>query len=95
MKSTGYDRMEALRALMWQENDRTGNSEQIRRLLTNLPLAVEQELTPRQQEILEMRFRQEMGLSEIARELGITKSAVSRSLKRSRERLYRALRYSL
>ena len=32
---------------------------------------------------------------EIARELGLNKSTVSRSLARSMERLYRSLRYSL
>lgn len=36
-----------------------------------------------------------MSVTAIARELGLNKSTVSRSLARSMERLYRSLRYSL
>ena len=62
---------------------------------SNLPLAVQQELTPRQREILQMRFTGGMSITGIAKELGLNKSTVSRSLTRSVERLYRSLRYSL
>jgi len=79
---------------MWQQGGED-NRRQIQRLLTNLPLAVEQELTPRQRQILDMRFNRGMRVSDIARELGISKSAVSRSLARTTDRLFRALRYSL
>ena len=64
-------------------------------MLSNLPLAVQQELTPRQREILQMRFTGGMSITGIAKELGLNKSTVSRSLTRSVERLYRSLRYSL
>ena len=56
---------------------------------------MQQELTPRQREILRMRFTGGMSVTAIARELGLNKSTVSRSLARSMERLYRSLRYSL
>ena len=45
--------------------------------------------------VLELRFVAEWSISDIARELGLNKSTVSRSLARSMERLYRSLRYSL
>ena len=56
---------------------------------------MQQELTPRQREILQMRFTGGMSITGIAKELGLNKSTVSRSLTRSVERLYRSLRYSL
>ena len=80
---------------MWRQEQSGDNQERIRRLLSNLPLAVQQELTPRQREILQMRFTGGMSITGIAKELGLNKSTVSRSLTRSVERLYRSLRYSL
>lgn len=65
------------------------------RLLKNLPVAIEEELSPRQRQILEMRFFKNMKVTEIAEELGVTKSNVSKTLSRAMERLFRALRYSL
>lgn len=70
------------------------NQDRIRRLLCNLPLAVQQELTPRQRESCGA-LTGGMSVTAIARELGLNKSTVSRSLARSMERLYRSLRYSL
>ena len=67
----------------------------IRRLLAILPVAVERELTPRQRQILNMRFRESKRVSEIADELGISRSAVSRSLTRSADKLLRVMWYSL
>ena len=80
---------------LWRQEQSGDNQERIRRLLSNLPLAVQQELTPRQREILQMRFTGGMSITGIAKELGLNKSTVSRSLTRSVERLYRSLRYSL
>ena len=71
------------------------NRQQIRRLLVNLPLAVEEELTPRQRQLLRMHFTQGKRVTDIAQELGISKSTVSRTLARCTQRLYRTLRYSL
>ena len=61
----------------------------------SLPMAVEQDLTDRQRQILRMRYSQSMTVSSIARELGINKSTVSRTLSNSTMKLYRSLRYSL
>ncbi len=94
MRSIGFDQLDKAALRRWQE-DGGDNSRQLQRLLELLPLAVEQELTPRQREILDMRFRRGMRPSEIAEELGISRSAVSRSMSRSVDKLFHALRYSL
>ena len=93
--SEAYDPIDIASLCLWRQERSGDNQERIRRLLSNLPLAVQQELTPRQREILQMRFTGGMSITGIAKELGLNKSTVSRSLTRSVERLYRSLRYSL
>ena len=93
--SEAYDPIDIASLCLWLQEQSGDNQERIRRLLSNLPLAVQQELTPRQREILQMRFTGGMSITGIAKELGLNKSTVSRSLTRSVERLYRSLRYSL
>ena len=58
-------------------------------------LAREEELTPRQRQIMRMRYSRNMSVTRIAQELGINKATVSRTLSRSTWKLYRSLRYSL
>ncbi len=94
-RSAAYDPIDIASLCLWRQEQAGDNAERIRRLLSNLPLAVEQELTERQKEILQMRFTRGMSVTDIAHTLGVNKSTVSRSLSRSVERLYRALRYSL
>ena len=93
--SEAYDPIDIASLCLWRQEQSGDNQERIRRLLSTLPLAVQQELTPRQREILQMRFTGGMSITGIAKELGLNKSTVSRSLTRSVERLYRSLRYSL
>ena len=93
--SEAYDPIDIASLCLWRQEQSGDNQERIRRLLSNLPLAVQQELTPRQREILQMRFTGGMSITGIAKELGLNRSTVSRSLTRSVERLYRSLRYSL
>lgn len=71
------------------------NSERLQRLYAHLPEAIRQELTPRQQEILHMRFTENMRIVDIAAALDVDKSTVSRTLSRATKKLYRTLRYSL
>ena len=80
---------------VWLRENADGNQEQIDRLLRNLRKARVQELTPRQQQMLSMRFEQNMSGAEIARELGLNRSTVSRTLRRAQERLRRCLQYAL
>ena len=93
--SEAFDPIDIASLCLWQQEESGDNRERIRRLLSNLPLAVQQELTPRQREILRLRFTGGMSVTAIAEKLGLNKSTVSRSLARSMERLYKSLRYSL
>ena len=80
---------------VWLQENADDNQEQIERLLRNLRKARIQELTPRQQQMLSMRFEQNMSVTEIAQELGLNRSTVSRTLRRAQERLRRCLQYAL
>ena len=71
------------------------NESDVRRLKRNLRLAREEELTPRQRQLMQMRFEQNMSVSEIAQALGLDKSTVSRTITRAKQRLYKCLRYCL
>ena len=93
--SEAFDPIDIASLCLWRQEESGDNRERIRRLLSNLPLAVQQELTPRQREILRLRFTGGMSVIAIAEKLGLNKSTVSRSLARSMERLYKSLRYSL
>ena len=90
-----YDPLDIASLRLWQQGQQEDNRQQIRRLLMNLPLAVEEELTPRQRQIMRMRYSRNMSVTRIAQELGINKATVSRTLSRSTWKLYRSLRYSL
>ena len=93
--SEAFDPIDIASLCLWRQEESGDNRERIRRLPSNLPLAVQQELTPRQREILRLRFTGGMSVTAIAEKLGLNKSTVSRSLARSMERLYKSLRYSL
>lgn len=69
------------------------NSEQIGRLKRNLSRALRQDITKRQRQYMMLYYGRNMTMEEIAREVGVNKSTVSRTLKRGRQRLYRCLRY--
>ena len=71
------------------------NDADISRLRRNLRLARQSELTPRQAQLVEMYFDEGLSMTEIGARLGISKSTVSRTLARARERLRRSLRYGL
>lgn len=55
---------------------------------------IRDELTPRQAELIQMRYIDEMSMSEIAERLGVSISTVSRTLKRGRGRMRKYLRYN-
>ena len=58
------------------------NREQIGRLKRNLTHALRQDITPRQREYMLLYYGKNMSMEAIARELGVNKSTVSRTLKR-------------
>ena len=69
------------------------NSKQINRLKRNLTHALRQDVTQRQREYMVLYYGQGMSMEAIARQCGVNKSTISRTLKRGRQRLYRCLRY--
>ena len=69
------------------------NRDQMSRLKRNLTHALRQDITQRQREYMMLYYGRGMSMEAIARELGVNKSTVSRTLKRGRQRLYRCLRY--
>ena len=89
-----YDPLDIASLQLWQQGQQEDNRQQIR-LRRGLRRAREQELTPRQRQLLRMHFTQGKRVTDIAQELGISKSTVSRTLARCTQRLYRTLRYSL
>ena len=79
----------------WLRQNAPDNADDIRRLHRALRAAREQELTPRQREMLHMHFELEMSMTQIADALGVDKSTVSRTIARAKGRLYRVLRYTV
>lgn len=80
---------------VWLRDNAEDNSLQLERLRRNLRRAREQELTPRQQDLLRLRYEQNLTVTEIAERLQVHPSTVSRTLRRARERLRRCLQYTL
>ena len=78
----------------WERENSEDNSEQLTRLRRNMRRVRAQELTSRQEEMLHLYYDLGMSIPQIAREKGLNKSTVSRTLARGRERLKRYLQYS-
>lgn len=68
------------------ESGRQGTTEAVRQ-------ALERELTPRQRQLVHMYYIEQMQMQDIADEIGLHISTVSRTIKRGRERLKTSLRY--
>jgi len=79
---------------IWEMENSEDNSEQLSRLRRNMRRVRKQELTPRQEEMLHLYYDLGLTISQIAKEKGLNKSTVSRTLSRGRERLKRYLQYS-
>ena len=80
---------------VWLRDHAEDNSEQLERLRRGLRRAREQELTPRQREMVFLYYDRGLKMSQIAQKLGVNRSTVSRTVKRAKQRLYRCLRYAL
>ena len=79
----------------WLRANAEDNENDMRRLKRNLRLAREVELTPRQRQLMQMRYEENMSVTQIADALGLDKSTVSRTITRAKQRLYKCLRYCL
>ena len=62
-------------------------------LASNLAIALEDELTEKQKQVVQLYYIRQMPMSDIAEEMGVHVSTVSRTLKRARLRLRRCLKY--
>ena len=93
--NTAYDLMDLVSLQQWQKSLGDDNHQRLERLRRNLSVAVAEELTPRQQQLLHMFYYEGKNVTDIARELSVNKSTVSRTLHRAQERLRRSLRYAL
>ena len=80
---------------VWLRENSEDNQLQLERLQRNLRRARQQELTPCQQQVLELRYDRNMSVTQIARYLGVNASTVSRTLRRAQKRLRRCLQYAL
>ena len=78
---------------VWMRENAEDNSEQLSRRKRNLRQARELELTPRQRQVLAMHFDQDLSVTQIARELHVNPSTITRTLQRAKGRLRRCLRY--
>ena len=80
---------------VWLRQNAEDNTLQLERMKRNLRIAREKELTPRQRCMLELYYDRQMSVTEIAQELGVNLSTVSRTLQRARNRLRHYLQYTL
>lgn len=69
------------------------SSQEVSRLKRNLLLALREDVTQRQRQTLLMYYGEGRTMQEIADQLGVDKSTVSRTIKRGERRLQRCLRY--
>ena len=95
MKDTAYDLMDLVSLQQWQKSLGGDNRQRLERLVHYLPLAIAEELTPRQQQLLRMFYYDGKSVTDIAHELAVNKSTVSRTLRRAQDRLRKSLRYAL
>lgn len=72
--------------------DNSGRREKMKEAVLK---AMENELSDKQRQTLELYYFKEMTMQEIADELGVCRSTVSRSLSRARSRISRCVKYSL
>ena len=94
MRTVSYDNSFGLADLrVYAELMADDNRDQINRLKRNLTHALRQDVTARQREYMILYYGRNMSMEAIAKQCGVNKSTVSRTLKRGRQRLYRCLRY--
>ena len=73
-----------------EQNTNTDHTEQLKR---NLIRCLNEDITPRQRTMLTMYYVQKLSQKDIARQLGVDPSTVSRTILRGERQLQRCLRY--
>jgi RNA polymerase sigma factor (sigma-70 family) len=69
------------------------NSREISRLKRNLIRALQEEVTDKQREVMTLYYAEGMTMKEIAQQMGVDRSSVSRTIKRGENRLQRCLKF--
>ena len=95
MNDTAYDLLDLGSLQLWQRTQSGDNRQRLDRLTHYLPVAIAEELTPRQQQLLRMYYYDGKSVTAISRELSVNKSTVTRTLQRAQGRLRKCLRYAL
>ena len=95
IKKNNFDILELASLQEWQQSQCEDNQLRMERLRRHLSTALTEELTPRQQEMVRMYYFEGKTMIDIAQELGLNKSSVSRALHRAQDRLRHSLRYAL
>lgn len=75
-------------------SERRDNEEIVERLRRNLRRARVRELTQRQEEVVRLYYEESMSIGEIAKEMGVNRSTVYRTLERAKKKLRQFLQYS-
>ena len=84
-RNDGIDRLAGMAA--WIRENQGDNGEQMARLRRNLRKARQQELTPRQREMVRLYYDEGMTMPQIGELLGVETSTVTTRLARARRRL--------
>ena len=95
MRITHFDPSVLEQMAQWKNSSYSEKRSRLERLAKQLPHALEEELTPRQRQLITMYFFEGKNMTQIAEELHLSISTVSRSITRAMERLFRSLRHFL
>ena len=95
MPNTRYRRgsLNAADMALYSQQISQDNSQEVSYLKKNLIRAIQQDVTPRQRQLLLLYYGQGMNTREIGELLGLHPSSVSRTIQRGEQRLQRCLRY--
>ena len=80
---------------VWLRSQAGTNDEALERLRKNLTAVIRDELTPKQQEVLQLYYFEGLRMKDIAERLKVNRSTVSRNLMRAQRKLAKYLKYSL
>ena len=80
---------------VWLRSQAGTNDEALERLQKNLTAVIRDELTPKQQEVLQLYYFEGLRMKDIAELLKVNRSTVSRNLKGAQRKLVKYLKYSL
>jgi len=78
---------------MKELDEMDGEADGHSRLVDNLMRCIREDITPRQREVLLLYYFRGMRQVDIAKQLGVARSTVSRTIQRGERRLKRCLRY--